>query len=927
MESKDFDLWLQRIYHSGPHDQNSIEELHSFVKSEESLPIILNALKSNILSKSSLLISLSCIPNCKITSVEQIDAIKEWFINFCFNQLEYDNSLIQLLVNIFIFLYEDDQKNGADLIQKFSDGGFEQKILAIEISSKIIMESANSSSLIYLIPLGVEPFSLDEAPKCLLHSAANLLKIILSNKSFESQHYPTIIMKEFLKMNFPKRLFDIVIKFNGTDLPECMFALLNELLKFPNSSFPSQKIKEDFFAETIVEITNYMKNFEISINVLSSLSILLTTLKTIISTFNEFSQEILIEWIDVMVEFTLNVISPEYLTENTSPAEIIFNFWKVPIKKGFLSSKEETKALLNIKQNFINNLFSKESIKYQNLILQILTDQSSQLIGKFVSICQFDICSISEFILDLINDFIQDNFYLNAAICIEFLANAIKIDELTPFVDKIMQYISHVIDLAPVISNENEESQIHIYFELSLLHFFNGIFETFLQNDKPISKHFVDNFKDELIKFLIRFLTEIQTNNASIELIMEVTKILQFKNISQYYLSVIASNEQIFDLISTSKIIATNIQQSKKATKTLFASLFYLGFSLNNPERSFLILKEILQRFELNKNDQVGFAMLSGAFKAPNCRFGFLFNTLKGFLEKCFEIYKDKNTDINFCYTIFHLFLDMTNVIDQEDYLSPNIISFFQISMNISLETLSIISRISEDINYFRFLSIIFRISINFLKSPSVNIGILKYYGITSFYELTQKLFNVLLTIPYKRLFEYPKFLIYYIQYLSTLFSEYVNVFFELDEYIINHQIQTLTSIINLDKKELFLNSASALCCLIESLDNDKVIKYHNYFLCVISLCMKLSFEKSFKNSTIFKLLYISSKKFIEERNLLLDKYYSIIEDEGLNNQLHLIFSQFINIIESENEQRDTYFSNSISSIASFFKKNGIQFK
>ena len=48
MESKDFDLWLQRIYHSGPHDQNSIEELHSFVKSEESLPIILNALKSII---------------------------------------------------------------------------------------------------------------------------------------------------------------------------------------------------------------------------------------------------------------------------------------------------------------------------------------------------------------------------------------------------------------------------------------------------------------------------------------------------------------------------------------------------------------------------------------------------------------------------------------------------------------------------------------------------------------------------------------------------------------------------------------------------------------------------------------------------------------------------------------------------------------
>ncbi|KAH0788484.1 hypothetical protein GPJ56_007540 [Histomonas meleagridis] len=445
MDLSSFDGWLQQIFNAGPQNQEAINSLHAFVETPEALSVILNAISSGNLSKNSLLISLSCIPRCKIISADQFNYVKEWFSDFCFKRAEFliDDSLISLLVNIFIFLYENDQRTGSDLIQKLADSGPNQCILSLQISTQIILKAENSNGLAYLIPVATIPFSYDESSDRLIDSAAFLLKTIISKKTIESQHYPLIIMREFLRIGFPRRLFYFIHKFNGSKIPEHLFILLTELLKFPNSSFATQSTREEFVFQTINELINYITKFKIPETEYSSIAILLTTLKSIVSKekqFNAINQEFLIIWIQTIANLTLQLIDPSFLISSTSPAEFILDFWRDPINKGFISSQEEDKARNVLQDAVIKIFFSQESVQNQNLIYQILSDETSLFMQKFVSTCKFnEICSISECISNSLSYFIEVNSLLNAAFCIEFFAYAIR--ELVPYANKVMDSV------------------------------------------------------------------------------------------------------------------------------------------------------------------------------------------------------------------------------------------------------------------------------------------------------------------------------------------------------------------------------------------------------------------------------------------------------------------------------------------------------
>ena len=142
MNTKEYEEFILRLYNAGEHDTDAIKEMHTFAEQPGSLQLILDSISSHEISRMAVLISLSIIPNVSMEGYDE-SFLRSWFTEYITNDSEslISDDFLTYLVNIFLFIYQEDQKQGATLIQELSGGSQPQQIMAIQMSLRLIEKS------------------------------------------------------------------------------------------------------------------------------------------------------------------------------------------------------------------------------------------------------------------------------------------------------------------------------------------------------------------------------------------------------------------------------------------------------------------------------------------------------------------------------------------------------------------------------------------------------------------------------------------------------------------------------------------------------------------------------------------------------------------------------------------------------------------
>ena len=961
MNPKEYESFILNLYNAGPNNQEAINQMHQFVATPGSLYIILSAISSHQISRLTTLISLSCIPNTKIQSPEEMEFLREWFKYICFNDAEslLSDDFIALLSNIFLFSYESDQMDGSSLIQDLADAGPAQLNLSIQIILRILEKTDDIDNTGYLIPIALIPFLDKNSSPQLVSSAALLLIHIFTHKSKHDRENSFILITKGIEIGFPQQLFSFLFRSNEP-LTIHLLQLLEIMVSFPAFSYPSQAIRKNFLLVTTSTFLDFLKKCQVTPNLVPVLSSLFVQLRKIapllfqidpvdtnkkqnsnngignIKNANNENKKIPKKKTDPMIiisklieeasNFTL------FLFQNDdffNQLELILEFWSNKENIGsFVNQKYHTEEIRKIGQEIINRFFSFNSAAYEIQIQEILEDKSSMFIKTLINVFHFDLPSFCQEVCKFLIEYRSsaNSSPIISAFSIEFLSQAALDDSMMNYFEPVFETVFNSI--RPI--EDVDESTLNCTFEISLIHFFNTLINRFLiQYSKALCSLFYRFLLDIKIFQRKQNAMQQQSNDDTMSFLIEISEILQSKLFSDQCLN-IAKDPRIFEIIiSSDDILVSAGKMPKKIITTFFQTLFQIGFTMPDPNQFFSLLELIARRFEQNTDDINVYYMLTGGFLAENVNFDFLFaNLLQELFPNITEVMKK---DINKVIPILHLLAHISKCslrikTSQEinQYLSKTIINFCDFTfdiLNIALNSIDLFPNNLETNNIdtenqsnnpkqeytLRVSSIIMGILSDLLSNKNINFGVLEFYNKKiSFSSMASRISTHLLLISFDELLQYPKLMARYSNYIHSLICEYPNIFITMDEILLMHQLQILNFLLCTGPKETALNSANSLIYLTIGIKQSEVKlleeKCGSSIPTIICTALNLFLKNGIREDPLIQLIFAFLYTFPKARQIVFDQIFEKARNSLQLNEIHTIISRITDSFYQEED-------------------------
>lgn len=952
MDPKEYETFILRLYNAGKDDTDAINEMHSFVSQPNALQIILNAISSHQISRITVLISLTCIPNVHISSPDDMEYLRSWFRELCLHDAEslLSDDFVALLANVFYFIYQGDQKSGSTLIQELSTIGPAHHNLSIQIILRIIEKSGKISHSEYLIRVAISPFANKDSPPQLIDSAT-LLLLNLLNPDKNRRDFQLIVIREGIKASFPQSIFGNLFKYQreSESLSVHLLELVGRILSFNASSYPTEEVRHDFIIQTVCTFFDYIQKVEISENKIPAVCSIFISLRSASSLLikddnlddkkpfqplNNSNQKRNIKKADKTPlglydrliksasDFTLFILSNDFYMSNI---EFILDFWSNRQRfQSYVIPGVENDEIEKILEVIIKKFFTIESYSIEDKLNDILVDRSSKIIQKIVDFSRFKIIQLSQKVCQFLSDELDISHIQIAAFAVRFLAYAAEVEDTMNCFDKILNCVYRVqLKIPP---------QTSTVFELSLIRFFRSFL-----------KRFVLIYSEPLRQFFVRFLIDIQSTNASIEIIQKVVKILRSKIISDDLLRIIAEDDRVFDLITKSQIFNSPFDdQPKKVTTALFQTLSQICFSMTNPDKIMTIINYICTRIESSENERIAYLMMGGCFMASNAKYESLFITLTGrffpLVIKRLEVMKNQKENENIeklnakiVINILHLFdaISTCFIKINNDFMSE----FIENYSNLTLTVLNFCLDLSEKLNtnsveYLKILSNVCLILSNLLQNKSLNYGILEFYKKTTFQDTSKRLFGLFLMIPFDSFPQNPKLLDRYFIFIKAIIREYLTLFLNIDDVVLQHQLQLLVFAMNCENPEYSDKSIKILTYFASSLlpyETSKVEEKCQFAIsCIMDSALKIVVKKN-SSESLSELIYTYLSSFLKLRSTFFDHLLAELESDEIKDKLILIFNDIKNVfLENEYNRAINGFKYHLDNLISFSRSHSI---
>lgn len=956
MNTKEYEDFIQRIYNAGENNADAIKEMNEFVKRPGTLQLIMDSISSHEISRLAVLISLKCIPNVSMTE-EDYSALSSWFIDYVFKDSDnlISDDFLALLVDVFLFTFRDDNKAASTLIQDLSEGTESQKIISLQMALRSIEKSETILNPDFLIPMSIYPFTNNESSPPLIDSACLLLIQLLTSKKIEvgRKELRLNVIRAGIEAHFPRRIFKFLSIFSEQDeiFTINLLKLFNAFLSFPPSFFPTQKDRNLFILNSVVLFFDYVsfgfdeesglqslniseKKIPIFCSIFLSLkkssSVLIKedsldpTEKVLVSEKKmDKKRNIIYLYDDLIIHASILTQYILSFVEYLDYFELILDFWILKdIYTSRTNHKTENEEIIKLQTIIQKKFFSEEVIQIEEKISEILADRSSTMIKKMAKFSELTTTVVQE-------DLKKLGFGIISAceVCCTFLVNELNPQnlEIAAFLIKFLSYASDIEGTMPVFDKilrcvyefqKRIEPRLSISFELSMIKFY-----------RLLLKRFVEDYSDPLREFFIRFMNDIQTTEASIEVIQAVIKLLNSKKISERYMTIIAQKGEAFDLIVSSQIVSTPMEdQPKKVTVSIFQVAFQLGFLNSDPSQIMSLIELISERIKNNPNDSVSYLMMSGGFLAENCKFDsfcialtneffpLLLQRLSEFVtfyrdssDKNEEKKKEKDqeekvegcTNPNIVIDILHLFYSITSCfcknMDEKDYLSTVVIEFSELTLkviNMILDVVEVMNK--ESLECLKVISLVSLILSNLLLNKALNFGVIEIYGNKTFQETACKLFDLYLTVSFESFAQNSKLVDRYLVFMNAVIGEYLTLFINIDNMTLQHHLQILISIFDVGDDKFSPLAIKLLTSLGESVYQYEIPEFEKKcstaLNCIIQKSFNLFLKRNMVDSLSCKLIYTFLMNFPMLRSNFFDTMIEKIESEKAKDELHFVF-------------------------------------
>lgn len=926
-----WESWIQRVTQQSIGSQ-SFDELTIFLESPNAIDQIVNHLNTGTLSQYSRNISLSMIPKVKNITKSQNESLKSWFLEYCSTEVKYsqDKTLLQLASQVFNFIYQSSHDDAIEFIKYFAQGNNVSKNFIMKLSIEIIEEHRSTEDFLFLLPIYVIPFQQDDSNMELFYTCGQILLLFLSEK-YSTIRFIKNTLIALINIHAPQSFFYIMEKF-GSPITNCYLEVIFAVTELPGSVYPSAEYRDIFLQNVISGITTFAEKNLLDTSEIPLFLQISSNLKNLLPMIAEHEKltPIIAGWIKQIYNISSQVLSPENMIENHVNAELILEFWSCKTNIGFLSGKVESDYFEAVKGLIFELFFSEQSSQNAEFIFNVLIDESSLIISKIISFAKFQLQDITKAIIDMMNIFINSESLINVAFCLDYLSHAIKLEELAPFTQNIIEDSVQLLEQFPLIQDSNEIQDHAEIFEKQLIKFFKSICNVVFLKKGHDLEQILEKHQIIISQFLVRFLREIQKGLTSSVFIDEIMTVLDFEDIPSEYIHIFALNEQIYDLIFSSHFLEQSSSMSKKNTIMLFKSLFLLGFSLPDSQPVDNLLSDIISKYNSDKEDLVVYSMISGAALAKNCNFGYLINNIQStFLQPCIDSMSTLKIDqLN---TIMRMIRDLTNPIHKLDQMSPEAINFFRQSIHACLTCILRYEQFDACTENYKLLSNILIVAKNLVEWDCINIGILKYYGDNLFEELLAKLSNILILIPLNQLFENLKLLQQFILFMSSWFVYYHNSIFNNGYELINHIIHSLLLILDQNNKEIAKEAAKALTNFVQYLDEKRTNKLkdieHEIGPVLDEVFFKVMRSALYEDAVsdeFLNLLKNYGQTQVDARNKIIA---GIIDQCPLSAQssIHIELKKLERyILDRDKKETNIYLRNSIRQLAELISKNQI---
>lgn len=941
MNPEEYQSFLDRIFHGSP-DPNSVEEMNSFAEQPESIRIILNSISSNILRRENLLISLSYIPKLKIPSPNDMENLKSWFNNFCFIGTEYllSNDFLALMADIFYFLYQD-QPEGSELITKLTESDQPQHNLAIQITLRIIERMNSIPNPEESLSMALVTFFDKNSAPALIDSSTLLLQQLLLPKQYGLQFVRSDLPHFFFKADENGQLTHSIFRYihafhtNEPKVSVHLLQVINNILLLPPSVFP-YKVRANYFRMILKLFFNYLSKVTISeqhIPIISSIFLSFKKASSVIIRENKLNDSInqnpskithATLYDELIVQFSQYT---QFILENVhyyQYLESILEFWNHHEQAvDFINNEVEKGTKSQILEIIMTKFFTVEVFHYDDIIEQILTDQSSSFIQKLVDFAAFDIFNVAERVTTFMLNELGPNNINIVTLCIEFLLNSSNFERLSKAFDNILDAVFFINTKVPPATS--------VILEVSLTHFLQTFIKKFDSiEDQEILKQIGEKYSHQLVELFLRLLIDIQTPNCSIEIVQSVLNLLHLiKHCrTEKTILILMNDGRVFNLFNEIQSNSTQENQTKKMIVASFSLLFQFGFLLPTPEKITSLVDLLTSRLEVNLRDSLVYLMIAGGFMCDNCKcedfcnllnakfFKLMMSLLRAYTRHLDPTKLKQDQDELLIETINpRVYIDILHLFHRisekflivMDFMSPFVIHLTDQILNVLDHAFTFISKCKPDsIDFLKNMSLVFLIMSNLLKNKSINFSIFQYYENMSYLNVIEKIFDLFLRLSFDVLLQYPKLIRRYLLFMKSLFGEDIGTFLSLDEIFIQHHLQILNSILNLDNKELSLESADILRLFISSLNKMELQMIRNTFNTVISQIIQSAlcfvFKRDIIDETINKLIYYYLLEFPKQRQDVFDRIFVSVENDDIQNKLHSCYAKITNSFEEMNE-------------------------
>ena len=864
MNPTELNSFIERVYHAGPEDPNARMEILTFSKRPDALESIINAINANALSKISLLVALSMIPHTNTPGPGEMENLRLWFKRFVGSQaglLNSDPQLLAMIESVFLFCFEGAMKEGATLIQDLSVDGPSQRLLACRVS-RLIIETVRTTNVLYLVPVAVESLKCPDSSGDLVEASFQLLLSVLRKKEAQHQHRLAIVKTVCGEIGV-HNLVSFIYRC-GEVVETGILRFLTELVGFPHSAFPEDGMRDEIIKTVMNEVSTLIKKKAIHVDSFQALASLCVAVR---KSVDWKEQSIVGKFVEQIGKLTEMLLEPANLAANCAPAEFILDFWCDKDNWGYRTGtvwslgrqeKEFVGKLLGIFQSLF---FSPDSLSNGELIGKIVSDESSRLASKIAKISELDSDAYAAMVFQSLTKFTELKAVVNTAFCIEFIGDAVHNASLSPRLPEIMKAVQGVLNGFPSLG-ASMYSDANVALEMALIHLYGSLISCFLKSS--VGDLFIQDYGDVIVAFYIRFLSDIQCPEAPVTLVNAVIELLRFDHFSKKYLELLASSPEIFNLVSTSQVVRSDMGQSKSETRLFFSALFMLGYALREPTKAIELVNAI-ERCFFEQQSLGAFAMLSGCFLPPNCPFSFMFNGVsKTFFPKLAELLAQNNTTIVKPLLDLLLCIVKTPSLANLPVMSPPVVAAFSKIFEILKATKLVIGSIDKsDVLFGKSVIRLMKVLSACLTCKALNIGILSVYDKDSkdrLSEIIVECFNLLLLIPFPVFLEQSTLLNTYKEFICTIFHEDAALFVDLSDVLLQHQLFFFAHLLEQEPKSFIeigcdLVSSMLSDCDPEQLANIASRQNSHPMNTVVTQLFNFVFAKGLKFSSLIKSL------------------------------------------------------------------------